>query len=146
MVRECMVCFEDTAEVVQPCEHALCAGCAQTWFAHHELVCPLCRRAVTALPHVAPPGAHAVRIRLDEGSTHVGITIRTCSVGGVRVLWVDPDDCAHRAGIRRGDVITHLNGLRVDDHRTAARIIDRSTEVRADIACTVRRLTWWSFL
>ena len=148
MAAECIVCFEETTDVLRPCDHAVCRACAKKWFANHEPVCPLCKRAVVVLPHVVPPPrGTTVCIRLEGVEcTHVGITVCTCTLGGVRVLRVDPNDRAHHAGIRRGDVITHLNGIRVDTHETAVRIFNRATEGMTDSHCTVRRLPWWVIL
>lgn len=45
--RECIVCMDDTTQVVLPCTHGFCAKCSETWFNHHR-DCPVCRGEVSA--------------------------------------------------------------------------------------------------
>lgn len=87
-----------------------------------------------------------------QSEHHIGLTIRS-SDDGVRVLRVSVDDLAHRAGLRVGSLITHLNGIRVTDQHRAVDIIhlarDRLCPLHISVQPPAPSLTtlarrWWS--
>ena len=67
---------------------------------------------------------------------HIGITLRDHAYG-VLVTRLVHRDAAARSGVRRGDVITHLNGIRVRSHANAALILEHARNVGCDVCCTV---------
>lgn len=137
---ECVVCFYPTAARTHPCQHVVCRGCQLRW---NHFSCPVCRR-VTAPSAPSPAAEEAgpsavlrcvLRLPLDTG--HAGITVRAHR-HGVRVVKIHPLDEAWAAGVRRGDVITHLNDVRVREATVAVAVIEAMRG--ADLHLTIRRL------
>jgi len=70
-------------------------------------------------PHGGVPAT--VTASLDTRSGHVGVTVSNSTVvPGVVVDFVDPADLAHKAGIRKGDIIMAVDGSSASalDHET----------------------------
>ena len=86
-----------------------------------------------------------VRVDFPAEGTHAGITFVDVPLG-VRVKRVVERDRAVACGLRRGDVVTHINGIAVHTHRRAVAIVNRATEARVDLIFTLRprRRTRWA--
>ena len=137
MTGECMACMQPTDGTLTPCKHSMCASCALQWVQRKE-TCPMCRGVILALP--GPPPRNTVLIDIPKPCMHVGITVRTSETGrGVRVVSLDPNDRAKKCGLRKGDVITHLNGIPVRDHRIAVAITNGATQCGVSLHCTLQR-------
>lgn len=137
---ECAVCLQETRNTVQPCGHFVCPACIDTWVEKHHYTCPMCRGILVRLRSDDADSDLKIVLRGD----HAGITLVNAE-GGVRVRRLIPCDRAYRAGLRPGDVITHLNSIPVCTHADAVAIVDRATQSRVDLAVTVKRRkrTWW---
>ena len=108
-LQTCVCCWKETPWHLGTCGHVLCTQCAARWCAQQP-TCPVCRRDVTGLHGWTPGRGQDVRIvSLAEG-THPGITIQS-HTKGVRVLNVDPRDRCAAAGVRRGMILTDINGI-----------------------------------
>ena len=81
------------------------------------------------------------KIDFESAGQHVGITLaNTTRFGndvGVRVLRLDANDRAFTCGVCVGDVITHINGIRVLSHSDAILVIQRATEIGASMELTI---------
>ena len=125
---ECCVCFESTSFQLQPCMHHMCEDCYKKWMPK-STTCPVCRTAVSF------PGTEVLRIEFvapEYWREHVGITLSNTPIG-LQVLRMDRRDRAYAAGLRVGDIITHINHAAVTDHRTAVEILDRLALQKASI-------------
>lgn len=145
MGSECVVCWQPTTEQVVPCAHVMCAACAAQWL-ERTPTCPVCRSTVVDVAGRPPTGARELTIRVHVG-VHLGITLSDHAYG-VLVQDLLPCDAARRAGVRRGDVITHMNGIRVRGHGNAILIAQRASDLGYDIACTIlgRRERGWCMI
>lgn len=75
--------------------------------------------------------------------THAGVTLRNAGNGhGVVVSKLTRGDRAVVCGLRVGDRITHVNGIRVCQHRDAVAMFDQATRLRAELCLRVRRTRW----
>lgn len=145
MEGECVVCWQATIHRVVPCGHVVCAACAAQWL-ERTPTCPVCRSTVVDVLGRPPTGAHELTIRVHVGS-HLGVTL-TDHAYGVVIQHLLPRNAAHCAGARRGDVVTHMNGIRVRGHGNAIMIAQRASELGYDISCTVlgRRERGWCLI
>jgi hypothetical protein len=128
----------------------MCAHCSQRWFVTHAPLCPTCRTVLVGMPHVdpvrdGPKRRRRICITFPEPDSKVGVTVRNHPPGGVRVVALETidDAMAIRCGVRMGDVITHLNGIPVNEHSIAAQAFDRAAQTRTDVVCAIRRVPWW---
>ena len=147
---ECSVCLEPTPHALQPCAHAMCPACARAWFARDRCrTCPVCRQLVVELAFDAESPDDVIRVDFPREACHAGITFAN-HARGVRVLRVDARDRAAACGIRAGHVLSHINGIAVQDHIMAAAVTDRATEARYPLVYTLVRgqpmlpwPVWW---
>ena len=51
---------------------------------------------------------------------------------GALIADVEPDSPAGRAGLQRGDIITHLNGQTIDDAAIVSQVTQRFDALRAE--------------
>lgn len=116
---ECVVCFHTTRTRTHPCRHVVCMECQVRW---GRFSCPVCRGATVA-PYESDRSADGGVLLQTPADGHAGITIRQHR-HGVQVVKLDPLDSAWDAGVRRGDVITHINGLTIRDPQLAASVLD----------------------
>lgn len=146
---ECPVCFEPiaTSATFHPCLHKFCHACAQRSL-RCRIQCPLCRQTPFALETSAADDDGSgkslrcvVRVRPTE---HVGITVAD-SKFGVKVIRLQTQDAAFRAGIRRNDVILSMNKLPCRSHKETIQMWDAATS-RAEttgsdvqVTCTIER-------
>jgi len=82
---------------------------------------------ITLAPPSAAERAAAKRIANDATTP-----------AGVRVKHVMSGDAADVAGIRRNDVLTHINGLPCRGHEQAVRMLEVARRTRTDAVCHVR--------
>ena len=112
---ECPVCFNPTENRVQPCGHKLCGKCAGIWkISEHNNQDTMSTDAATI-----------IHINFDDENSHLGITLVSGALG-VRVVRLDRRDVAASAGVRRGDVITHINSIHTTSHSVAIDIIEQA--------------------
>lgn len=135
---ECVVCMEATDEALVPCAHAVCRPCVSEWLSRKP-TCPVCRTPSV----IAPPAADGdgdVRLRARPGA-HVGITLRDSADGsrGPRVVRTERGDLANTHGVRRGDVVTHVNGVAARSARATTELIDIATTHACDLVLSVSR-------
>jgi len=96
----------------------------------------------------SPPSEHP-----PPSPLHAGITLAPLSAAeraatkriagdatsaGVRVKHVMKGDAADVAGIRRNDILTHINGLPCRGHEQAVCMLDVARRTRTDAVCHVR--------
>ena len=136
MTSNCVVCFEPTDAVLEPCRHVLCGNCAGRWLPRSP-TCPACRRVVVSapLPAVCPDGALTV---VPSPRLPLGITLANAP-GGTRIVRLVREDEGWRCGLRPGDLVTHVNQIPVQDHGNAVRIIEAATGCGAPTVLHVRR-------
>jgi phosphatidylglycerol:prolipoprotein diacylglycerol transferase len=102
------------ADVIAPCAAlGLClgrVGCLLNGCCYGDVACPDC-------PAIHFPLSGMPRQDLvDRGyQTEAGFTLIDLPTNDPVVGAVEPDSAADKAGLKRGDVITHLNGLVVND-------------------------------
>ena len=156
---ECCVCMQPTDTVIPNCRHVLCRSCAVQWFAK-RIECPLCRVppcSLPMLPDTRPctpkewsPFTFLATIALDEGK-HAGLTLSTCE-DGVRIEVCRKKDEGAKAGLKPGDVIFEMNGIRINKHDAALGIVRTATSMGFPIVCvagrrqTRRYLSFWNLL
>lgn len=139
--RECVVCFNETADAIEPCGHVVCHTCATRWL-QRRATCPVCRAVVARAPQPARDGHVAIA---TEAHGHVGVRLSD-ALAGVRVVSVDRRDLAYAAGLRAGDVLTHINGIRVSEHAVAIAIVEcaRANRIALRLTLLPRRSRWWA--
>jgi len=75
---------------------------------------------------------------LSSTATLAGVRVEDAPGGGARVVTVEPGSFAAQAGLQPGDVITHINGVEVEDAR-ALRALVRFLNPDEPVTLTVRR-------
>lgn len=158
---DCVVCLNATSTLAKPCNHVICVHCATLWLKKNP-TCPVCRGIIIALhpslvpfPEVrqrsfscTPVRTCTRKINFECTGQHAGITLTNTthfgSITGVRVLRIHSNDRAAKCGVCVGDIITHINGIRVKSHTDAIRLIQRATDVGAPMELIVAnyQYTW----
>ena len=133
---ECCVCFCECIARLTPCDHFMCCQCALRWFDHHYC-CPVCRQLVASVPDVEQSPLPLLVIKMHPGK-HLGLSI-SARDGAIFVADAYVGASAHDVGLRRGDCITHINGIGVYDEMSAIRIIGMSRKHNRDIVVSLRR-------
>lgn len=133
----CVVCLEPTTAALEPCRHSLCSTCAGRWLPKSP-TCPVCRGVVVAarLPYACLDGALAVVV--PSPVRPLGVTL-TDAPGGTRIVRLVRKDEGWRCGLRRGDLVTHVNEIPVQHHSHAVRIVDAAMGCGAPLVLHVRR-------
>ena len=142
---ECVVCFCRTTNALVPCGHSVCPTCASRWLCT-TASCPLCRGAVASMSGATPrprrmAGVLHVVLRFDDDEVprHIGVALSTSGGHcGVVVERLNARCLARRSGLCVGDVITHINDILVEEHRSAIAIIDCAREHRIPLVVRIR--------
>ena len=122
---ECVICYGETDNRVRPCDHVICVPCAKRWM-QLKPTCPVCRGNVIDVGDDIC--GDDITIPAEDGR-RFGVTVRNLENGqGVRVTRVSRIDHLHRSGIRRGTIITHINGIPVNAHGDAIVILESIPE------------------
>ena len=137
----CVACFTVTENTLMPCGHPMCETCAIKWLKQKPL-CPTCRRVVLTIVPCTHIPKHSQIIQPAGNGTHVGITLSSHSKGLV-VTRVRRKSQTSISGIRRGDIVTHLNGIPQNKHANAIAIINCSTRCQVPVTCTVIKQHSW---
>ena len=97
--------------------------------------CPMCRQTFfTCSPPIVEDRRKRRCRRMDLSARKAGVTLCN-SYEGVLVRKVNAGGAAQAAGIRAGDVITHMNGIRCTTHAHAAALLDSASAKRAKVQC-----------
>ena len=136
-MEECAVCLEETLDRVKPCGHAVCKSCTTRWIARNKCTCPMCRQPMLAdLDDTTSDKAILIDPRTG---TFFGVTVcNTVSGEGVRVTQTNPVDLVHASGIRSGMVITHINGMPVNEHQVAILLLNNATASQTRVRLRIR--------
>lgn len=133
----CSVCFKPTRTRAQPCDHPICEPCALRWFLVKP-TCPTCRGTVLGISPSSHRTANVKKVAMPKGETCIGVTV--CSLpSGVVVRQVQRDSVAHTSGLRCGDVMTHVNGIPINEARHALTIFSKARECQVPVECTIRK-------
>ena len=137
----CVSCYHPTQTVLLPCRHHMCDACSSRWLIRRPL-CPMCRGGVIGTQPSSHRPTRLRHIHASDDSPDVGITLTNAESGGaVRVLGVRKRSMAHQCGVRVGDVITHINGIRVCEHQFAVLIVNASHRAGTPIVCSLQAPT-----
>lgn len=119
---ECIVCYAETGDFLRPCGHSMCQTCALKWFTK-KLVCPYCN--ATPYAHVVdnPAASPLDGVDVQVTGAQNGVVL-TSLHGRVTVSKTEPGKSFHAANVVQGDVITHINNIRVVHHTDATCILD----------------------
>ena len=145
------------------CCHHFCLSCYESWVERNGS-CPTCRAPVFALlrdtefaaligggavPDAGNAAAAAAEAKpLLEGQTLIsvpsggamGLTVSNTAEGrGVRVHALVKGNCADRAGLRKGDIVLQVCGIKVHDHAIAIQLIERRMVIGGAIELFVER-------
>ena len=141
---ECPICMEFGTELSTNCGHGFCDTCFEQLMTYSRK-CPICRQTVLSV-HPYLPSSRDIFIPMDtDAPNHVGITVTTRALGGVRVTRVNRNDAAHRCGIRSGDVIFRINGIPSVSHDEAVFLMNSATQSKTSMYVTVRRRSIYKF-
>jgi len=128
---ECVSCYAPTQNTVQPCAHSMCEPCAAKWVvAMDKRSCPLCRGIVVRIGPSPEEGllVHGRTVWVVGKEVRVSVASIPSRMG-VCVVAVAEVAAAYAAGIRRGDILTHINDIPLHAHDQAISIIDRALDV-----------------
>lgn len=140
MTDECVVCYYDTSNTLDPCNHRVCRDCIGKWFSRKvdAATCPVCRGDVGRAGLRPLCGGTSVVVTFASGG-HAGITYTTKSNGETRLTSLKSGDRGSECGLVVGDVVTHLNGIQVNSSTKAARITNVCSSHRLDMVVTLER-------
>lgn len=139
MDNDCCICYRECHEVLQPCGHSLCIECAKRWFVKSPS-CPMCRSPVVHLNGLLQETTthNLVVIVFPSRNMHVGITLSSCN-GKLHVDRVKKKDLGFKCGLRRGNLITHINGIAIHDHSVAVQMIEAAKARAIPLYCSVAK-------
>ena len=138
---ECNICYKNHADtILHPCKHTICSTCQAKIYQINK-TCPFCRQHINALH----PISHPIDCTLQVGNGFfAGVTISNTR-DGVIVKRMHKNDEAYKY-LKRGDVITHINGLPALNHAQVVDIINKNTNDDTAIHLRVLPLRQRSFL
>lgn len=108
---ECIVCWNETKDFLQPCNHYVCKSCIYKWLKRKNITCPMCRQVICAL---SPNYLHSNKIIEISENSHFGVTVTDCTEG-VMIRKVNKMDEAYKHGLRTGMKIFSINGIYCKD-------------------------------
>ncbi len=119
---DCSICFNTTNNVVAPCRHTICESCMNKWYKRKQcLKCPVCRQTLHSFTENMIHDADLIMFCGENN--HYGLTLKSCAEG-VEVVDVNKKDCAYNSGLKKKTKITHINGIPVNNHENAIKILD----------------------
>ena len=120
---DCAICFNSTNNTVAPCRHIICETCIDRWYRKKScLKCPICRQTLHSFNGKVVHDADFVMSCCGEDD-HYGITLKSCT-DGVIVAKIVKNDIAQISGLKKNTVITHINGIKINSHENAIKILD----------------------
>ncbi len=108
---ECIVCWNETKDFLQPCNHYVCKSCIYKWLQRAHITCPLCRQVICAL---SPNYSFSNKIIEISNDSHLGVTVADCKEGVV-IRQINKRDEAYKHGLRKGMKIRNINGISSKD-------------------------------
>lgn len=125
---DCVVCMGASARQLAPCMHFICPSCAEKWL-NINPTCPVCRGILEG--YRAPfEGGHrgGMEMAIDFGPyDHAGVTLdHGVSVGKVVITRLQRRDRFYQMGLRVGDSIESVNGVRTTTADTAIQLLENS--------------------
>lgn len=134
---QCLCCFRRSDETFSPCNHVMCRRCADKWFSKNPPSCPMCRQDVISLHHEKYEVSHVIKNAKMAGITFAK---RTLDHGnGVLVHSVKKDYPAYRVGLRPGDVVLRINGIKMTNYQWASDFITFLLKGDTEVHITVDR-------
>ena len=130
IMEECPICFDIVPLItLHKCLHNVCNPCAIRCCVSFGMQCPLCRQVV----HDISPSTykHDIMFRISNGR-HAGITLTNVRFGVVITNVNSRDEACHY--VKKGDVVTHINGMPAVHHRDVITIIDECTRLNSNIS------------
>lgn len=136
---ECCICFETTTNWVIPCQHAMCVTCALEWFDQKAITCPMCRGVVISpTPHPIPLNPVLKITCMDNARLEMCVVDHA---KGVQIHHVAKGGAAYTCGLRKGDIVTHMNSIPIKDHEQAVTLMDAVNERKYPLLCTIEPRT-----
>jgi hypothetical protein len=123
----CCVCFDDHALQLDVCEHFICDICLERWM-RESATCPMCRCPIVGTRQREKP--HILLHSHAHMKEKIGIFIKTTRYG-VLVTQVDTD--LMPSVVRKGGILSHVNGIHVSHAVAAQRIIQNARVSRMDV-------------
>lgn len=119
---ECCVCYNYTNNVLVPCKHSICETCMGKWYKYNKKAhCPYCRVSLCSFTDQRKFDYDCMLFA--NRHQHFGITVSHCENGAL-VKSCGENDIAYTCGIRRGTVITHVNGIKIESHDSLITIME----------------------
>ena len=138
----CCICLDEfkTYEpcVQLSCNHVFHTNCLQRYLLREDLGrCPLCRKTFfNTEPSLHPKSQNDFTKTIKHREGHLGLTLKSVSFG-VEITKLDKNDLAFKSGLRCGQVITHMNGIRCLGHKHAIHLLTAAFEHSCDVVCTL---------
>lgn len=133
----CEICWRITGpHIHMACSHHFCQRCVDMWLARSS-TCPCCRNPMLTvmdadqLPVLSRPAEFAYVLDFSHGD-HAGFSL-TDVPSGIRVAGVRSGELAEGVGIRRGDILSHVNGLTCTTSMSTIEIIQYARRLRARV-------------
>lgn len=121
---ECPICFEEKHLIaLKPCNHSFCMDCAYRICRQFDMKCSFCRQVVCKIE----PHTQEVDKTIEVGNgKFAGITLKN-DKHGVYVVRMKKEDEAYSV-LKKGDVITHVNGIPAFNHQSVIQAINQATD------------------
>jgi hypothetical protein len=124
---ECGICYERDCDVqVYPCGHRYCCNCLNEMCLKFNYKCAFCKQEFYSASFDTHINVNTKVLNVGNGR-FAGITLTNSKNGYVKVKDMHKNDEASKC-LKRGDIITKINGLPARNHEQVVRIINTCTQ------------------
>ena len=136
---DCCICFEPTQHRLLPCKHSVCQTCFAKLWRMKKTLCPMCKQVVICQnSYVVMQNTHNTITTKFKPGVFPGITI--CDTkDGVLISKINKSDACYTSGLRKGNIITHINNMSCNiGQKHVCQIFETASQRGIQLDCSIK--------